>query len=84
MFGETQWCQPGQYCADQTFSDCVNGCLSDVNCASNQYCEVDRRTGEGICLNARTVVQRLVEGVVDESAADEGSGAAALEGSDAE
>ena len=44
-------CQAGQYCLDQTFSRCESGCLSDMNCASNQTCQ--KATGEttGSCQN---------------------------------
>lgn len=32
-------CQAGQYCADDRFGRCENGCLSDGNCADNQFCD---------------------------------------------
>jgi hypothetical protein len=40
-----QRCQPGQHCNNLV---CVNGCASDVNCASGQTCQdidADLRTG---------------------------------------
>jgi hypothetical protein len=36
--GETQYCQPGQYCEDATFSDCEPGCLGDYNCPPEEIC----------------------------------------------
>ena len=47
-------CAPGQYCEDATFSECANGCLSDVNCASNQYCYKSGAHQVGVCENSRT------------------------------
>lgn len=32
-------CQPGQYCYDPNLDDCRSGCLSNINCASDQTCE---------------------------------------------
>ena len=52
-------CAPGQYCADPTFSECANGCLSDVNCASNQYCYKTAGQNVGICENTRTTAYGL-------------------------
>ena len=44
-------CHPNQYCADTRWGECELGCLSDDNCASNQFC--DKLAGEhvGSCLN---------------------------------
>ncbi len=42
--GSPKQCIAGQYCSDQTLSTCDLGCLSDVNCASNQQCD---KTGAG-------------------------------------
>lgn len=33
-------CIPGQYCLDPLVSLCENGCLTDDNCADNQFCEM--------------------------------------------
>ncbi len=52
-------CSPGQYCEDPTFSECDNGCLSDVNCASNQYCYKTGGQNVGICENTRSSYQAL-------------------------
>ena len=49
--GAQNQCQPGQYCADDTFSKCAQGCLSDVNCAGNQVCSKDPGMQIGICQN---------------------------------
>lgn len=49
--GAQNQCQPGQYCADDTFSKCAQGCLSDVNCAGNQVCAKDPGMQVGICQN---------------------------------
>lgn len=48
---DDKFCQPGQYCADQTFSDCQNGCLNDSNCASNQTCSKEAAANTGTCQN---------------------------------
>ncbi len=45
-------CQPGQYCADATFSECVPGCTSDENCASSQTCEKAAGESVGDCQNS--------------------------------
>jgi hypothetical protein len=47
-------CQAGQYCDDEGFSKCLNGCLSDTNCASNQTCEKASATKVGNCINKTT------------------------------
>lgn len=52
-FGTTscgaQNCEAGQYCYNML---CVNGCLSDKNCATNQTCEaIDPETHVGACQN---------------------------------
>lgn len=49
--GTQNTCQPGQYCADDTFSTCSAGCLSDTNCASNQACVKDAGLQVGVCQN---------------------------------
>jgi hypothetical protein len=49
-------CAPGQYCTDSTFSECAIGCLSDVNCASNQYCYKSSDYQVGICENSRATI----------------------------
>lgn len=36
--GDNIYCQPGQYCDDPTFSECLEGCLSNENCAEDQRC----------------------------------------------
>lgn len=43
-------CQPGQYCYDEIFDDCRNGCLSDLNCTDNQVCDKSG-TDVGVCEN---------------------------------
>lgn len=50
-YGEDTICQPGQFCEDPTFGDCDIGCLSDVNCASNQECVVTVPGEPGYCRN---------------------------------
>lgn len=52
FLGDEVLCAPGQFCLDWSFSECEIGCLSDVNCASNQYCHLDPREDIGTCLNA--------------------------------
>jgi len=47
-------CQPGQYCSDEKFSDCSTGCLSNVNCASDQTCVKAAGQDEGTCQNNST------------------------------
>ncbi len=43
-------CQPGQYCFDQSFGQCVNGCTSDANCETGHVCQdISDVTGEGTC-----------------------------------
>ena len=70
-------CSPGQYCADPQWSECALGCLSDVNCASNQYCFKRPSQQVGVCENVRATV------VVPLWSELEGSGTAALDGSGA-
>lgn len=43
-------CQPGQYCRDDILADCRNGCLSDLNCTDNQFCDKGT-TNDGVCQN---------------------------------
>ncbi|MEN0065398.1 MAG: hypothetical protein AAGA48_24850 [Myxococcota bacterium] len=47
--GDFDECQPGTYCADATFGECLPGCTSDVNCASNQRCVDNEDDGVGVC-----------------------------------
>lgn len=47
-------CQPGQYCADAAFSECKAGCLSNVNCASDQTCQKAAGETTGACQNNAT------------------------------
>jgi len=42
-------CQAGQYCADEGFSECLNGCLSNVNCTSDQSCIKEAGQNVGTC-----------------------------------
>ncbi len=44
-------CQAGQYCSDEGFSECSNGCLSNNNCASDQTCQKPGSEDVGICEN---------------------------------
>lgn len=44
-------CQPGQYCSDETFGTCSNGCLGDVNCGCNQECVIGSGESVGTCRN---------------------------------
>src|SRR5262245_13371843 len=46
--GDFNRCQPGQYCSDETFGHCSNGCLADVNCGCGQSC-VTGGGGVGVC-----------------------------------
>jgi len=48
-WGESVICQPGQYCADETFSECELGCLSDYNCEDGKYCSGASNQGPGSC-----------------------------------
>ncbi|MFT4705003.1 MAG: hypothetical protein ACI81R_002711 [Bradymonadia bacterium] len=50
-FADDVYCSPGQWCENQTFNDCEIGCLSDVNCASNQACMIDTPGQPGTCAN---------------------------------
>ena len=43
-------CQPGQYCADSTWGHCYLGCLSELNCTENQFCEKEPGEHLGICV----------------------------------
>lgn len=49
--GETQYCQPGQFCENALWNRCEIGCLSDVNCASNQECVITSPNEPGFCRN---------------------------------
>ncbi len=44
-------CSPGQFCDDPRFSACLNGCLSNVNCASDQECKKAAGNTDGSCVN---------------------------------
>lgn len=48
---QAKFCQAGQYCADMTFSECVNGCLNNANCASDQTCIKAAGENAGTCQN---------------------------------
>lgn len=50
-------CQPGQYCADATFSRCEPGCTSDVNCAESQTCVKASGESVGDCVNTTVTPQ---------------------------
>ena len=52
-WGESVICQPGQYCADETFSDCELGCLSDYNCEDGKVCSGASNQGPGSCVSKR-------------------------------
>ena len=47
--GEKNYCQPGQYCDDPTFSECRAGCFSNENCAEDQRCVKADGTQIGSC-----------------------------------
>lgn len=42
-------CNPGQYCADEIFSDCSLGCLGDYNCESGSTCLKEPGDDVGSC-----------------------------------
>ena len=44
-------CQPGQYCEDSVLAECENGCLSNINCAADQTCEIPTGEAVGSCAN---------------------------------
>ncbi len=44
-------CQACQYCFDETFNDCSNGCLSNTNCAGDQTCQKGAGEDVGSCQN---------------------------------
>lgn len=46
---EPKSCQPGQYCADEIFSECSNGCLSSINCLPEQSCQKAPGQDVGVC-----------------------------------
>lgn len=56
---EEVWCHPGQYCDDPVFTECRIGCLSDVNCASNQFCDITAPNEPGTCRNNATIEHGL-------------------------
>ncbi|MEC9442972.1 MAG: hypothetical protein VYE40_17900 [Myxococcota bacterium] len=47
--GQKNYCQPGQYCEDPTFSECIEGCLSNENCADDQRCVKSDGQNVGTC-----------------------------------
>jgi len=49
--GDFEECQPGQYCEDSVFGECAEGCLSNVNCASDQVCSIPDGQSVGTCEN---------------------------------
>lgn len=49
-WGQTNHCNPNQYCADVTFSTCTLGCLSEFNCTRNQVCVKDWGEDVGSCV----------------------------------
>lgn len=69
-------CSPGQYCADPGFSECALGCLSDVNCASNQACVKAGNAQIGVCENVVSSVATSARALY----ADVGVGADAFGG----
>jgi hypothetical protein len=42
-------CNPGQYCADEGFSECELGCLGDYNCEAGRTCRKDPGQDVGSC-----------------------------------
>ncbi len=42
-------CNPGQYCADEIFSECSLGCLGDYNCESGSTCRKEAGEDVGTC-----------------------------------
>ncbi len=42
-------CQPGQYCEDAIFSNCESGCLSNLNCTTDQTCVKASGQNVGTC-----------------------------------
>jgi hypothetical protein len=50
---EKNYCQPGQYCFDATWSDCRPGCTSNQNCAEDQRCVKADGENLGTCQNAK-------------------------------
>lgn len=44
-------CQPGQYCEDSNLAICEPGCLSNVNCAADQTCDIPSGQSVGACAN---------------------------------
>lgn len=49
-------CQAGQYCADEGFSECQNGCLSQTNCTSAQTCQKAPAEDVGSCQGSTPTV----------------------------
>lgn len=47
-------CSAGQYCEDQVLNTCSDGCTSDANCASNQYCIKEGGNNVGTCQSGKT------------------------------
>ena len=52
------FCQAGQYCEDPLFAMCTNGCLNDMNCASNQTCNIPSGQSVGACENVGSAVTK--------------------------
>lgn len=44
-------CQPGQFCEDSNLAICENGCLSNINCADDQTCQIPAGEPVGSCAN---------------------------------
>lgn len=53
-------CQPGQFCDSEMLS-CSVGCTSDVNCASNQFCNLESGS-PGVCENCVVQEQETTGG----------------------
>ena len=59
--GKSKTCQPGQYCYDEGFSSCHSGCLSNINCASDQKCSKgSSNTGTCQSIGPKPTVDQLV------------------------
>ena len=46
---QAKTCNPGQYCADEIFSDCALGCLGDYNCEEGNSCQKEPGQDIGTC-----------------------------------
>lgn len=60
----TNKCQPGQFCMDETFGTCANGCLADVNCSCDQKCQLAPGASIGSCtlVSGLTDLERCQDG----------------------